>query len=51
MYDPTVVGGAVPCGSNSVIISSMASAGGSAKHANHGQAVKLVPVLRQLRNR
>jgi hypothetical protein len=35
--DPTVVGGAVPGGSVSLVISSMAPAGGSAKHANHGQ--------------
>jgi hypothetical protein len=35
--DPTVVGGAVPRGSVSLVISSMAPAGGSAKQANHGQ--------------
>ena len=35
--DPTVVGGAVPGGSVSLAISRMASAGGSAKYANHDQ--------------
>ena len=37
--NPTVVGGALPRGSVSLVIYNLAAAGGSAKHANHGRVV------------
>ena len=44
--DPTVVGGALPSGSISLVIFGMAPAGGSAKHANHGQVAAARSPLR-----
>ena len=43
--DPTVFGGAVPGGSVSLVISSMAPAVDSAKHANHGQVAQVAAQL------
>ena len=39
IYNPTVVGGALPRGSVSLVIYNVAAAGGSPKHANHGRVV------------